>query len=608
MVQRSWRCWFARKTLICVALVGLAADVDAATFYVDASLATGANDGSSWANAFQGSLGLHAALAVAGSGDEVWVAAGVYKAAPPAGDRSLSFDIPSGTRVYGGFASGAVSLDERDPVANLTILSGDLNDDDGPVSDIGLAPNRIDNTLHVVELTDCDESTILDGFEIRSGVARTIPGSTNWDRSGGCVRVSGGAPQLRNLVARWGRSDNGGGGMAVMGAAPTFENCQFVECRGDNWGSGLAVYEESDVSLVGCEFNGNFVAIGSAFFGRLLFNSPDLPNVNANISKCVFRDSVCVISSSSGGGIFSRDCNVVVTESRFENNQCVGGGGGCYLADGTAWIDRCDFINNSAVGDGGGAIYFDSMIQGNDPNFLPRLTNSRFVGNDGAVLCFANTEIVGCTFANNSLSDFGFWPTVMNGTGTNVLFANSVVHGNGTGTFFPGQGSFVVGLGTYDIKNCIIESWDGSNGGDAQDVDPQFVDLDGPDDIRGTADDDLRLAPTSPAIDAGSNGLLLVDEHLDFAGAARIADGDSSGTSIVDMGAYEFHGNGICGDFDDDGDVDLSDLTNFVDCLGGPESPAGVSCQSGILADCDDDNDVDLSDFALFTAAFSGEL
>ena len=44
--------------------------------------ATGADDGSSWADAFQGALGLQDALAVAQSGDQVFVAQGPYKAAP----------------------------------------------------------------------------------------------------------------------------------------------------------------------------------------------------------------------------------------------------------------------------------------------------------------------------------------------------------------------------------------------------------------------------------------------------------------------------------------------------------------------------------------------
>ena len=49
------------------------------------------------------------------------------------------------------------------------------------------------------------------------------------------------------------------------------------------------------------------------------------------------------------------------------------------------------------------------------------------------------------------------------------------------------------------------------------DADPQFFDADGPDDILGTLDDDLRLYTTfrhpSPAIDQGDNSALPADTY-----------------------------------------------------------------------------------------------
>lgn len=60
--------------------------------FVHAGLETGANDGSSWSNAFQGRLGLQQALAQAGDGPAaIWVAAGTYAPAPAGGDRNASF-------------------------------------------------------------------------------------------------------------------------------------------------------------------------------------------------------------------------------------------------------------------------------------------------------------------------------------------------------------------------------------------------------------------------------------------------------------------------------------------------------------------------------------
>ncbi len=61
--------------------------------------------------------------------------------------------------------------------------------------------------------------------------------------------------------------------------------------------------------------------------------------------------------------------------------------------------------------------------------------------------------------------------------------------------------------------------------------DPQLVDL---------AGGDLRPAPASPLIDAGSGGALGADESaFDLGGLGRLTDGDGDGTPRRDLGAYE---------------------------------------------------------------------
>ena len=70
----------------------------ASVIYVNAG-ATGANNGTSWANAF---TSLQSGLAAAGSGDEIWVVAATYKPTTTT-DRTISFVLKNNVGVYGGF-------------------------------------------------------------------------------------------------------------------------------------------------------------------------------------------------------------------------------------------------------------------------------------------------------------------------------------------------------------------------------------------------------------------------------------------------------------------------------------------------------------------------
>lgn len=62
----------------------------------------------------------------------------------------------------------------------------------------------------------------------------------------------------------------------------------------------------------------------------------------------------------------------------------------------------------------------------------------------------------------------------------------------------------------------------------------------------------------------------------------------------------------LIGDFDIDGDVDLSDFNVLVTCFGGSLNPPATTCPPGVDADLDADLDVDASDFLLFAQHFTG--
>ena len=105
---------------------GMKADIGAYEFHPHVIRvrqgATGAGDGSSWADAVPE---LRNAIQRSRTGDEIWMAAGTYR--PTAGtDRTVAFVPRNSTSIYGGFAGSEESRSQRDPAAHVTVLSGDL--------------------------------------------------------------------------------------------------------------------------------------------------------------------------------------------------------------------------------------------------------------------------------------------------------------------------------------------------------------------------------------------------------------------------------------------------------------------------------------------------
>ena len=73
--------------------------------YVDDS-ATGANNGSSWCNAF---ITLQPAINAAMPGNEIHVAQGTYMPAAVGGPRTATFSLKNGVAIQGGYAGCGAS-------------------------------------------------------------------------------------------------------------------------------------------------------------------------------------------------------------------------------------------------------------------------------------------------------------------------------------------------------------------------------------------------------------------------------------------------------------------------------------------------------------------
>lgn len=271
-----------------LSLFVMAGAAHAGTLFVDANLSTGANDGSSWADAFQGPGGVQFALFAAQAGDDIFVADGTYWATNT-GSRAASFNLKNGVALYGGFLGGEASPAERPPLGVApSVLTGDLNGDDA-LGQFG------DNSFHIIRTNGTDATAVLDGFDVVSGNANQS-GSNN-DRGAGILCTGPVSPRIQNTRFMNHRATFGGAaGYINGGAAPQFVNCSFTGGDGGNFGGAFDIAGGGPVVFERCLFQGNTAARAGALE---IFAT----NSGVVVSSCVFKDNVAT-GSGGGGGIW----------------------------------------------------------------------------------------------------------------------------------------------------------------------------------------------------------------------------------------------------------------------------------------------------------------
>ncbi|MCP4105702.1 MAG: hypothetical protein GY749_09215 [Desulfobacteraceae bacterium] len=271
--------------------------------YVDQD-ASGDDDGSSWADAYPG---LQTALTNASSGDQIWVAEGIYM--PTSGnDREATFLLENGVKIYGGFAGTESGLNNRDWTSNSTVLSGD----------IGTANDITDNSYHVVTGSMTDSTAVLDGFTVTRGNA----GSDTFP-------------------------DHDGGGMFTYNGSPTVANCIFAENTAKTNGGGM-FNEGASTTLTDCTFTNNSAVLGGGIYN--LHGTPVAEN-------CTFTGNT---AGDSGGGIYSYNSDPVLVNCTFSSNTA-DSGGGMYIYGSEPKITNCTFAYNTA-GSGGGLYLTEKSI------------------------------------------------------------------------------------------------------------------------------------------------------------------------------------------------------------------------------------------------------
>ncbi len=302
--------------------------------YVDGDNGSGIEDGQSWTTAY---TTLTAALAVAVSDDEIWVAEGTYYPTTST-DRDVSFNLVAGVILYGGFAGTESILDERDWEANEAILSGD----------IGILNDNSDNAYHVV--VGSDDATI-DGFTIQDGNA-DLPN----DGSGSLVETSMSDAEILRIVTDI--KSTSGGGMLNVHAATVTKNCTF---RNNSAGKGGAVYnmvtkswDPGGETVIGespyfenCIFEGNSAGGRGGAVNSDFFTTPTYVN-------CQFLNNHC---DSKGGAVYNdMGCPSYFINILFAGNTAERGA--AVVADGSSShrMTYCTFVDNIAY-DLGAALY-----------------------------------------------------------------------------------------------------------------------------------------------------------------------------------------------------------------------------------------------------------
>lgn len=408
------------------------------------------------------------------------------------------------------------------------------DDGDSVVVASGIYFEQIDLAGKAITLRSIDgpNATIIDASSGLSSVVRCISGEGSDTMISGFT-LTGGVGTLQGQGAR------AGGGIYIHNSSPTITDC-VLAANDAALGGGIAIVWGSP-TIRRCRFKSNAASsLGGGVYAVLL-SYPIL-------SECTFESNF----SAAGGGIYAHMASPIILRSRFSANLAETGGGLMCAENSYPQLTSCQFDANAAAYSGG-------AIAG--------------VG--------ASPILVNCTVAINSAATGGGLANL--GGGPSIT--NSIFWGNGPDD--------LVGGDTATVSYSLFEG--GFPGtGNVSGV-PDFIDPVGPDAVPGTGDENLGLAPGSPAIDTGSvaslpwdildddeDGFFFEPAPFDLLGGFRVLDDPETpdsgpgGAPTIDLGAIEFAGpQSECpSDLNADGVVNAQDLMlvllNMGPCTGKP--------------------------------------
>jgi predicted outer membrane repeat protein len=504
-----------------------------AQIYVDQD-ATGAGDGTSWADAYPD---LQTAIDNATGESEIWIAEGIYTP-DSEGDSFTITGAKDGIELYGGFDGTETARDQRDPAQHRTILSGDLKGDDTDPDGDGIIEDAVDgmdgdgsdlqgtNATHVLRLdgtaTGITNATEINGVVVTAGMGDGDPPN---NRGGGLYCRAGGGT-----------------------CSPTLQNIGFV---GNTAGFGAGIYNEAveggtaSPVIKKAVFRGN----AAAYFGKFTGASGGaIHNTATGFDGTVGRASPTIehtvftgnAAYDRGGAMYSDAfgdggiASLRIVNSVFEGNVAPNGGAlytgaSLFLSRAHVQITGTVFVNNAAAEEttaNGGAILNRTSVG----TAILSITNTTFTGNTavnngGAIYNSGEARVTNAILWDNRVGGNG---SGLDNEGTSATLSHTLVEGGAGGV--DGSAEFL------DESGSSVSFTSSTN----LDDNPQLVEPRrpiGPDSVFATADDGVIPIAGSPAVDAGVNDS--VDVVNDLTGAPRIRDRDGDGSAVVNLGAYE---------------------------------------------------------------------